>query len=166
MHDERVGSAFRAVRLRRGWRQQDVADRAAVSRAFVSLVERGHLASVSLATLRRVAGALDIRLDVVPRWRGGELDRLVNAGHAALHESVARHLGSLPGWLIAPEVSFSIYGERGVIDIWPGTSQAEACSSSSSRRPSSTSATSSAGWIASTDSHPRSPRSVAGERPP
>ena len=117
MLDARVASAFRAVRLRRGWRQEDVADRAGVSRAFVSLVERGHLAAVSLGTLRRVAAALDIRLDVVPRWRGGELDRLLNAGHAALHGSVLRHLGALPGWLVAPEVSYSVYGERGVIDI-------------------------------------------------
>jgi hypothetical protein len=83
----------------------------------VSEVERGPLASVSLGTLRRVAAALDLRLKVVPRSRGGELDRLVNAGHAALHGSVVRHFGGLPGWVVVPEVSFSIYGERGVIDI-------------------------------------------------
>lgn len=115
--DTRSGAAFRAVRLRRGWRQQDVADRSGVSRAFVSLVERGHLDRVSLATLRRVSAVLDIRVDVVARWRGGELDRLVNAGHSALHESVARHFAGLDGWQVAPEVSFAIFGERGVIDI-------------------------------------------------
>jgi transcriptional regulator with XRE-family HTH domain len=41
MDDIRVGAAFRAVRIRRGWRQQDVADRAGVSRALISLIERG-----------------------------------------------------------------------------------------------------------------------------
>jgi hypothetical protein len=51
------------------------------------------------------------------RWRGGELDRLLNAGHSRLHESVARYFAALDGWVIEPEVSFSIYGERGVIDI-------------------------------------------------
>ncbi|CAN5829246.1 hypothetical protein BH23CHL8_BH23CHL8_04950 [soil metagenome] len=117
MDDQRVGAAFRAIRVRRGWRQWDVGARAGVSRAFVSLVERGHLGAVSLATLRRVAAVLDIRLDVVPRWRGGELDRLLNAGHSALHESVVSFLGTVPGWEVVPEVSFSIYGERGVIDI-------------------------------------------------
>ena len=61
--------------------------------------------------------ALDIRIDVVARWRGGELDRLLNAGHSAMHESFGTFLGSLPGWAFAPEVSFSIWGERGVIDI-------------------------------------------------
>ena len=41
----------------------------------------------------------------------------MNAGHAALHEALARHLARLPGWVHAPEVSFAIYRERGVIDI-------------------------------------------------
>ena len=84
---------------------------------LVSLLERGHIDASPLSTLRLVASALDIRLDLVARWRGGELDRLVNARHSALHESVARFFAGLPGWHIAPEVSFSIYGERGVIDI-------------------------------------------------
>jgi hypothetical protein len=30
---------------------------------------------------------------------------------------LAQYLDSLPGWLHAPEVSFAIYGERGIIDI-------------------------------------------------
>jgi hypothetical protein len=34
-----------------------------------------------------------------------------------MHEAMARMLSALDGWLADPEVSFSIYGERGVIDI-------------------------------------------------
>jgi transcriptional regulator with XRE-family HTH domain len=117
MDDIRVGAAVRAVRVRRRWRQEDVAARAGVSRAFVSLVERGHLDRVSMATIRRIAACLDMRVDIVARWRGGELDRLLNARHSALHETVAAHFLGLPGWHLAPEVSFSIFGERGVIDI-------------------------------------------------
>jgi transcriptional regulator with XRE-family HTH domain len=117
MDDLRVSAAFRAVRRRRRWRQQDLAQTAGVSSSFVSLVERGHMDRVSLASLRRLAAALDIRLDVVARWRVGELDRLLNARHAALHEAVATRLRSIPGWQLAPEVSFSLNGERGVIDI-------------------------------------------------
>jgi transcriptional regulator with XRE-family HTH domain len=98
-------------------RQSDVADAAGVSRAFISLLERGHLERVSLGTLRRVAAVLEIRIDVVARWRGGDLDRLVNARHSAMHESVSRFFESLPDWTVAPEVSFAVYGERGVIDI-------------------------------------------------
>jgi transcriptional regulator with XRE-family HTH domain len=72
--DTHIGAAFRAVRVRRRWRQSDVAARAGVSRAFVSLVERGHLDKASLATLRALASALDIRLDLYARWRGGSLE--------------------------------------------------------------------------------------------
>lgn len=117
MEDVRVGAAFRAVRVRRRWRQSDVAARAGVARSAISDIERGHLDATPLRTLRRVAQALDIRIDLIARWRGGELDRLLNARHSALHESVARFFTSLPAWMMAPEVSFSIFGERGVIDI-------------------------------------------------
>lgn len=94
-----------------------MAERAAVSQSLVSLAERGHVDQLSLAALRRVGAALDMRIDVIARWRGGELDRLLNARHSALHEHLARMLDRTPGWLVAPEVSFNVYGERGVIDL-------------------------------------------------
>jgi transcriptional regulator with XRE-family HTH domain len=114
MDDARVGAAFRAVRLRRRWRQQDVANAAGVSRATVSRLERGWL---SLDGPRAIARVLDIRLEATVRWRGGELDRLLNARHSALHESLAMWFRARRDWVFAPEVSFSIYGERGVIDV-------------------------------------------------
>ncbi len=117
MDDIQLGARFRAVRMRLGWRQTDVAARAGVSSSLVSLVERGHLDRLALATLRRIAGTLDIRIDMVARWRGGELERLVNAAHETLREEVARLLSGLSGWTQSPEVSFAVYGERGVIDI-------------------------------------------------
>jgi hypothetical protein len=43
---------------------------------------------------------------------------MLNAGHAAMHETVGRRLSVIAGWEWAPEVSFSVYGERGVIDIF------------------------------------------------
>jgi transcriptional regulator with XRE-family HTH domain len=117
MDDQRVGAAFRAVRIRRGWRQQDVAERARLSGSLISLVERGHLDLLPVSALRRIAGVLDIRVELKATMRSGDIDRILNAGHAYLHEELARHLDSLPGWIHAPEVSFAIYGERGVIDI-------------------------------------------------
>jgi transcriptional regulator with XRE-family HTH domain len=117
MDDMRVGAAFRAVRIRRLWRQEDVAARAGVPRSLVSDIERGHFGSTSLERLRAVAVVLEIRLDIVARWRGGELARVLNARHSALNESLAGYFERLPGWVQMPEVSFSIYGERGVIDI-------------------------------------------------
>lgn len=116
MSDQRVGAAFRAVRIRRGWRQIDVAAPAGVSRAQVSLIERGHIGSVTVDALRRVAAVLDIRIDVIARWRGGELDRLLNARHSGLEDAVARWLRHLR-WEVAPEVSFAIYRESGWIDL-------------------------------------------------
>jgi len=84
---------------------------------MVSEIERGHFGSMPLYRVRAVAAVLDIRIDLIMRWRGGELPRLLNARHSALHESVANRFERLPGWQFAPEVSFSIYGERGTIDI-------------------------------------------------
>jgi len=84
---------------------------------MIGRIERGDAGSVPLGTLRRVTGALDGRLDTVVRWQGGDLGRLLNARHAAMHEAMALRLRELRGWVFEPEVSFSIYGERGVIDI-------------------------------------------------
>ncbi len=56
-------------------------------------------------------------MDITLRLPHGELDRLLSEGHAALHEELARYLDRLPGWVHAPEVSFAVYRERGVIDI-------------------------------------------------
>jgi len=112
----RLGPVIRAVRIRKGWRQLDVARAAGVSQPLISRIERGHVRHMSLAVLLQVAAALEVRVDVVPRWRGGDLDRMLNAGHAALHQWVARLFGGTP-WLLAPETTFAIYGERGVIDI-------------------------------------------------
>lgn len=118
MDDQRLGSTIRAVRLKRGWRQVDLAARSRVSPATISRLERGHPGSLSLDIIRRVAAALDIRVDLVPRWRAGDLDRLLNAKHSQLHELVARWFAAeLPAWVLAPEVSYAIYSERGVIDI-------------------------------------------------
>jgi len=117
MDDLRFGSTIRSVRIRKRLTQEDVSKLASVSRGTVSRIERGHLDQVRLASIRAVAKALDVRVDLVPRWRGGDLDRLLNARHSALHEQVARSLQERPDWLVAPEVSFAIYAERGVIDI-------------------------------------------------
>lgn len=118
MDDIHFGVVVRSVRVKRGWRQRDLAAAADLSPSTISRIERGHLDRLSLAVIRRVAAALDIRVELLGRWRSGDLDRLVNAKHSALHEQVARMFRrDLPDWVFEPEVSFAIYGERGVIDI-------------------------------------------------
>ncbi len=114
---QRLGSLVRAVRLRRGLRQVDVARLAGVSHGTISIIERGHAHSLSLETLERAVGILDIRLDVTGRWRGGDADRLVSQGHSLLATSIATLLSGYPTWIFEPEVSFAFYGERGCIDL-------------------------------------------------
>ena len=115
--DSGLARSLRAVRVKRGWRQADLASAAGVSQSTVSRIEVGNFDEMPLVVLRRVAGALGIRLTVEARWRGGELDRLLGARHSAMHEEVARLFATMPDWTAVPEVTFAIYGERGAIDI-------------------------------------------------
>lgn len=118
MDDQRFGSAIRSVRIRRAWRQSDLAAKSGVSTSSISRLERGHLGQQSIDSVRAVAAALEIRVELLARWRAGDLDRLLNARHSALHESVSRWFRtSHPAWVVAPEVSFAIYSDRGVVDI-------------------------------------------------
>ncbi len=117
MDDQRLGALLRAIRIRRHLRQEDVAAGAGVDRSWVSRIERGHVRDVSTGRLRAIAGVLEVGLEIVPTWRGGEVARVVNERHSRLHELFAAHLARTHGWEFATEVSFSSWGERGVIDI-------------------------------------------------
>jgi transcriptional regulator with XRE-family HTH domain len=117
MDDIAFGRLVKLARIRRGWRQRDLADRAGVSRTMVSRIERGHLGTTPLDVVRAVAAQLGIRVEVAARARAVDLDRVVNARHAALAEHVVGWLPTLGDWILRAEVSFSEYGERGVIDV-------------------------------------------------
>jgi hypothetical protein len=86
-----------------------VADAAATTQSTVSLVERGHLEKVSLPALRRVMRVLEADLVLVVRWRGGDIDRLLDERHGSLGEAVARLLDD-DAWEAVPEVTYSIFG--------------------------------------------------------
>lgn len=115
--DIRVGAAIRLARIRRGWRQGDLARAANRSATTISRIERGRLDGIPLVTIRAVAGALDIRVELLPRSRNGDVDRMLNARHAALADAVAAWLRGFDAWETRPEVSFSWFGERGVVDV-------------------------------------------------
>ena len=87
-----------------------------MSQSSVSRIERGHFAILPMDVVRAVAQVLEIRTDLVPAWRGGDLERVMSARHSALHEELAGRIASVLGWDSAAEVTYSIYGERGVID--------------------------------------------------
>jgi transcriptional regulator with XRE-family HTH domain len=90
--------------------------RARVSRELVSRTERGVLKGVTVGSLERVAQALGASLSLTVRWNGEQLDRLIDARHAAIQEATASLLVSL-GWETQPEVSFNRFGDRGRIDL-------------------------------------------------
>jgi len=87
-----------------------------VHQTIVSRAERGDLSALSIATLQRLFGILEGELLVSVRWRGGELDRLLDRAHAGLVERITA-LPTRLGWQVHPEVTFSRFGERGSIDF-------------------------------------------------
>jgi transcriptional regulator with XRE-family HTH domain len=115
--DQRIGSAIRAIRVRRGWRQVDACAAAGISRGAGMRIEAGDFEAVAFGDVRRYARALGARFEGLLRWHGANLDRLLNRGHAQLHEVMTRWLQDVGGWLSLPEVSFSHRGDRGIIDI-------------------------------------------------
>lgn len=63
-----------------------------------------------------VVAALGGRLSVRILYQGVGLDRLRDRAHARVVEAVVRDLLA-NGWQVATEVSFNVFGDRGVIDI-------------------------------------------------
>lgn len=94
----------------------DLAARAGVGQPTVSRAERGHLGSLQLSTIRALFAALDARIELEPRWRGGQIDRLVDERHSGLVAAAAEVFARC-GWSPVMEVTYSIYGERGSIDL-------------------------------------------------
>ena len=116
MDDRRLGMAIRARRHRRGWRLTDLATAAGVGATSCSLLERGRADRLTVRTARAIAMAVDIPLGWDIGWHRQEIDRLLDADHAALGSRVVRRLEAW-GWTMRPEVSFNEYGDRGRIDI-------------------------------------------------
>jgi hypothetical protein len=79
-------------------------------------VEQGRGDRVPVLTLARIAGALEARVFVRLEWQAEQLDRLIDARHAALVDLVVRVLSS-HHWVCATEVTFNVYGERGSVDV-------------------------------------------------
>jgi transcriptional regulator with XRE-family HTH domain len=104
------------LRHRRGWRQSDLADRSGVSRSVISRIEHDDLGGLSVRSLTRVVEALDASAELVVRWHGEQLDRLIDADHARIVQGIVLLLESLE-WMTRVEVSFNHYGDRGRVDV-------------------------------------------------
>src|SRR5687768_8945037 len=104
------------LRVRQRLTQVALSTRAGVSRQAVSLLECGHARRLRMQTIEAILGALGARLDVRVLWNGPELERLLDAGHAAIGARIKQRLERW-GWIVRVEVSYSHYGERGRIDL-------------------------------------------------
>jgi transcriptional regulator with XRE-family HTH domain len=109
-----TGRLLRMLRIRKDWRQSDVAGKAELSPAVIARHEGGIIGS--LTALERHAGVFGLRIDVRLVGRSGELVRLADEEHAAIVETLATWFRSV-GFLVEAEASFSEWGERGRIDL-------------------------------------------------
>jgi transcriptional regulator with XRE-family HTH domain len=112
---QRIGRSLRAIRIRLGLRQVDVAAASGLARSVISRIELGEFAG-SLDAIKAVCSALGADLDVRIRWRGDALDRLLDERHAGIVERFVRLLKAA-GWETWVEVTFNHFGDRGSIDV-------------------------------------------------
>jgi hypothetical protein len=82
----------------------------------VAKVESGRIENIQLGTLQAIVEGLGGSVDLGVRWHGEGLDRLLDAAHADLVESVLGRLRRA-GWETVVEASFAIRGERGSVDL-------------------------------------------------
>lgn len=71
---------------------------------------------MTLGSIDRIAQALGASVQVRLQWQGEQLDRLIDAAHAAMQQSVADLLRGM-GWEVRVEVSFNHFGDRGRVDL-------------------------------------------------
>ena len=116
MNTKRIGRIARTLRVRQRLTQAALALQAGVSRRAVATLERGGAGRLRVEVVGAVLACLGGRLDLRVFWNGPELDRLLDAGHAALGALIKRRLERW-GWIVRVEASFSRYGERGRIDL-------------------------------------------------
>jgi transcriptional regulator with XRE-family HTH domain len=116
MDDIRAGRVLRALRRRLGWTQKELGGRSGLSQQQVSRIERGHAGGMQVRLVRLAFNAVEGRVEWDVRWRGGALDRLIDEGHARLVGAIADLL-AMHGWEVVPELTYSVFGERGSIDL-------------------------------------------------
>jgi transcriptional regulator with XRE-family HTH domain len=62
---QRIGQRITALRKLEGISQQQLADRAGISRQHVGRIEKGELVSVSFVTIQIIAEALGMTVDII-----------------------------------------------------------------------------------------------------
>jgi hypothetical protein len=116
MTNRQLARIHAALRVRLRLRQNDVAVAAGIGRGRVVKLEAAAIDQLKVGEVRRSFEALGARVELVASYRGAELNRLLDAVHAALVGAVVEILQSC-GWVVRVEVTFSVRGEHGSIDI-------------------------------------------------
>jgi transcriptional regulator with XRE-family HTH domain len=116
VNDRAIGRTLRAIRRQLGLRQADVAARVGCSQWEISQLELGRIGDRKVERVRHAFAVLGGSLVLTPTWRGGDLDRVLDEDHARLVSKVAGILRA-HGWSVETEVTFSVYGERGSVDL-------------------------------------------------
>jgi transcriptional regulator with XRE-family HTH domain len=114
MDGRRVPRTLRAIRRRKRLTQRAVGARIGLSQQEISRLELRDLSESQVGTVDRWARALGADLMIELRVSGER--PLTDARHARLQNCVLAELRA-SGWVAAAEVSFSVFGERGRIDI-------------------------------------------------
>jgi transcriptional regulator with XRE-family HTH domain len=116
MNALQFGFVVRTLRIRAGLRQLDLERVSGVPRWLISLLERGHARRLTVESIEAILAGIGAKLDMRILWNGPELDKLLDAAHAALQAALKEQLERW-GWLVRVEVSYSRFGERGRIDL-------------------------------------------------
>ena len=64
-HAERMGQRITALRKLEGISQQELADRAGLTRQHIGSIERGQLVSVAYVTIQQIAEAIGMTVDII-----------------------------------------------------------------------------------------------------
>jgi transcriptional regulator with XRE-family HTH domain len=89
---ERLGAAIRAERVSAGLSLRDLAERAQVSNAYLSQIERG-LHEPSISVLRAIARALDVPLEALLARAGVLGAEAADGGRALVRDTEAAIIG-------------------------------------------------------------------------
>lgn len=116
MDDIRAGRLLRSLRRRARLTQKQLGARVGLSQQEISILERGHFDAVQVRTVRSVFRGLEAGIEWEIRWRGGAIDRLLDARHAELVGAISELLAH-DGWEVVPELTYNVFGERGSIDL-------------------------------------------------
>ena len=89
-HAERMGQRITALRKMEGISQQELADRAGLTRQHIGSIERGELPNVANVTIQQIAEAMGMTVDIVdPRLEGlAPMKQLTPAINGVLGEAV------------------------------------------------------------------------------